>query len=63
MSAALAVEPAESPDTAIEDSDFELDLRVVVATTPLAIVMCQTNDGCGSTCATSACSTASNDPY
>lgn len=47
----------------VDDEDFELDLRVVEATTPLVIMMCDTSDGCGSTCGTSACSTSSNDPF
>jgi FxLD family lantipeptide len=46
----------------LDDKEFELDMRVVEATTPLATMMCSTNDGCGSTCSGSACSTASNDP-
>jgi FxLD family lantipeptide len=50
--------PAED----VTDDDFELDMRVVEATTPLVIMMCSTNDGCGSTCSTSACSTSSYDP-
>jgi FxLD family lantipeptide len=47
---------------AVTDDDFELDMRVVEATTPLVIMMCSTSDGCGSTCSTSACSTSSYDP-
>lgn len=46
----------------VDDEEFELDMRVVEAETPLVIMMCDTSNGCGSTCATSACSTASNDP-
>ena len=38
-------------------------MRVVESTTPLVIMMCDTSDGCGSTCSTSACSTSSNDPF
>ena len=37
------------------------DLRVVEAT-GLVMMTCDTSDGCGSTCSTSACSTDSNDP-
>ena len=47
---------------AVTDEDFELDMRVVEATTPLVIMMCSTSDGCGNTCSTSACSTSSYDP-
>jgi len=46
----------------VTDDDFELDMRVVEATTPLTVFMCNTNDGCGSTCSGSACSTSSYDP-
>lgn len=42
--------------------EFELDLRVVESVTPLVELMCSTSDGCGSSCSTSACSTASADP-
>lgn len=63
MSPLLAVDRPESPDPAIDDSEFELDIRVVESTTRLVIMMCDTSDGCGSTCSTSACSTGSNDPF
>lgn len=63
MTAALAAPQAESPDAAVDDTEFELDMRVVESTTKLVIMMCDTSDGCGSTCSTSACSTASNDPF
>ncbi|MGH3938720.1 MAG: FxLD family lanthipeptide [Pseudonocardiaceae bacterium] len=63
MSAALAVEQTEFPDDAVDDAEFELDMRVVESTTKLVIMMCDTSDGCGSTCSTSACSTGSNDPF
>jgi len=66
MSAALAVEHAEFPDAAVDtvdDAEFELDMRVVESTTKLVIMMCDTSDGCGNTCSTSACSTGSNDPF
>jgi FxLD family lantipeptide len=63
MSAALTAPHAESPDSAVDDAEFELDMRVVESTTKLVIMMCDTNDGCGSTCSTSACSTGSNDPF
>jgi FxLD family lantipeptide len=52
----------DGPAEAVTDDDFELDMRVVEATTPLVIMMCSTSDGCGSTCSTSACSTSSYDP-
>jgi FxLD family lantipeptide len=62
MSTALALDAA-SPDDAVDDEEFELDMRVVESTTRLVIMMCDTSDGCGNTCSTSACSTESNNPY
>jgi FxLD family lantipeptide len=62
MSAALAVEHAESLDAVVDEAEFELDMRVVESTTRIATMSCDTSDGCGSTCSTSACSTGSNDP-
>lgn len=49
-------------ETGVTDDEFELDMTVVEATTPIVVMMCDTSDGCGSTCSTSACSTSSNDP-
>ncbi|MEU6789899.1 FxLD family lanthipeptide [Nonomuraea angiospora] len=46
----------------VADEEFELDMRVVEASTPLVIMMCDTSDGCGTSCSTSACTTSSNDP-
>ena len=63
MSAALAVDYLEVPDAEVDDAEFELDLRVVESTTKIVTTMCDTSDGCGNTCNTSACSTNSNDPY
>jgi FxLD family lantipeptide len=56
-----ATSTTESADV-LEDWEFDLDMRVVEATTPLTIMMCDTSDNCGSTCGTSACSTSSLDP-
>lgn len=47
---------------AVADEEFELDMRVVEAINPLVAKECDTSDGCGKTCSTSACSTSSNDP-
>ena len=47
----------------VPDDEFELDLRVIESAAPLAIMMCDTSDNCGSTCSTSACNTSSNDPF
>ena len=49
-------------DTEVSDDEFELDMTVVEATTPIVVLMCSTDDGCGSTCANGACATSSNDP-
>lgn len=62
MSPALTVDRPDPTDSAIDDAEFELDMRVVESTTRLVIMMCDTSDGCGNSCSTSACSTASNDP-
>ena len=63
MSPAPSIDRATVPDPVVDDAEFELDMRVVESTTRLAIMMCGTSDGCGSTCSTSACSTSSNDPF
>lgn len=47
---------------AVDDDEFTLDLRVIELATPLTPAMCDTSDGCGSTCSTSACNTSSSDP-
>jgi len=61
-SAVLAPLP---PDAAVpvDDDEFTLDMRVIESTTPLVVMMCDTSDGCGSTCSTTACNTSSNDPF
>jgi FxLD family lantipeptide len=52
------------PDAAVPlDDEFTLDIRVIESTTPLVVMMCDTSDGCGSTCSTTACNTSSNDPF
>ncbi|MEU8205884.1 FxLD family lanthipeptide [Streptosporangium sp. NPDC049046] len=62
MAPPLTLDAAEAEVAVAADEEFELDMRVVEATTPLVIMMCDTSDGCGATCGTSACSTSSNDP-
>lgn len=52
-----------TPDAEIADDEFDLDLRVIETAAPLAIMMCDTSDGCGSTCSTSACNSSSGDPF
>lgn len=58
----LAIGVPNIEDVVADDEEFELDMRVVEATTPLVTMMCSTDDGCGTTCGTSACNTSSNDP-
>ena len=43
--------------------EFDLDLRVVEPAFPVAKLMCDTSDNCGSTCSGSACNTSANDPF
>jgi FxLD family lantipeptide len=47
----------------LDDSEFELDLRVIESTAPFVTMLCDTSDNCGSTCSTTACNTVSNDPF
>jgi FxLD family lantipeptide len=61
MALTLAPSPVDVADV-VGDDEFDLDMRVVEATTPLITLMCSTNDGCGSTCSGSACSSQSSDP-
>lgn len=67
MSPLLITDHSDSAESIVEqrvdDSEFELDLRVVESTTRIMTMMCDTSDGCGSTCGTSACSSHSNDPF
>ena len=45
-----------------DEAEFRLDLRVIEAAHPVAKLMCDTSDGCGSTCSGSACNSNANDP-
>ena len=56
---------AAAPATAglVDDSEFELDLRVIESAAPFVTMLCDTSDNCGSTCSTTACNTTSNDPF
>jgi len=58
MPPVLMADQTEFPDAVLDDAELELDMRVVESTTRIAIMMCSTSDGCGSSCSTSACSTA-----
>jgi len=49
MSPALTVDRPELEDSAVDDTEFELDMRVVESSTRLVITMCDTSDGCGNT--------------
>ncbi|GIE91594.1 FxLD family lanthipeptide [Actinoplanes regularis] len=50
------------PTDVLTDEDFQLDMRIVETTTTLVRGQCNTDDGCGDTCNTSACNTSSYDP-
>jgi len=62
-----AVHTASAPTglaPAVELDEFELDLRVIESIVPGApMADCDTSDGCGSTCATTACISNANDPF
>lgn len=61
MAAATVLSP-QLPAVLDDLGEFTLDLRVT-QTVPLpSAADCDTSDGCGSTCQTSACSTQSMDP-
>jgi FxLD family lantipeptide len=60
-SGVLAPPAVASGDLA--DDEFVLDMRVIESLTPLVAMRCDSSDGCGSTCSTSACNTSSNDPF
>jgi FxLD family lantipeptide len=63
MAPTMTLDIADDAAVGVTDDDFELDLRVMEATTPIVVMMCDTSDGCGTTCSTSACSSNSNDPF
>lgn len=44
------------------EEEFDLDLRVIEASYPIAKLLCDTSDGCGSTCSGSACNSNANNP-
>ncbi|MGW3955375.1 FxLD family lanthipeptide [Streptomyces sp. NPDC004752] len=55
--------PALLPVDSLADDDFELDIKVVIAESPLTVFMCPTSDGCGNTCenGASACQSSIED--
>jgi FxLD family lantipeptide len=57
----MSILTPESPTAVLEDDDFVLDMRVVETLTPL-LGNCATDDGCGNSCQTSACSTGAANP-
>ncbi|GGL41248.1 FxLD family lanthipeptide [Planomonospora parontospora] len=59
--APLTLDPTVE-DPTVGDDEFVLDMQVVESTTPLVIMMCDTSDGCGQSCSTTACTTSSLDP-
>ncbi|MGH3896681.1 MAG: FxLD family lanthipeptide [Pseudonocardiaceae bacterium] len=44
------------------EGEFDLDLRVIEAAYPMTKLLCDTSDGCGSTCSGSACNSTANNP-
>ncbi len=47
----------------IDTSDeFTLTFQVIESAYPLAKLSCDTDDGCGQTCSTSACNSQANNP-
>lgn len=62
-SATLAPLPV-TPPAGLEDDFAPLDVKVVIAEHSYGHLMCQTGDGCGTTCATgaSACGSFTEDP-
>ncbi|MFC0861660.1 FxLD family lanthipeptide [Sphaerimonospora cavernae] len=50
-------------DVADLDAEFELDMKVVEATYPIAKLSCDTSDNCGASCSGSACNSSMNDPF
>jgi FxLD family lantipeptide len=63
MAPLLTMDSPVHGDAVIDDAEFEFDLRVVESTSRIALLSCDTSDGCGSTCSTSACTSFSNDPF
>jgi FxLD family lantipeptide len=55
--------PASPASPPVADAgDFELDIRFIENAVLPGITMCDTDDTCGSTCDTTACNSASDDP-
>lgn len=66
FSAASTLSRPETQGTDLVDSvhegEFSLDFQVIEAAYPLAKLSCDTSDGCGQTCSTSACNSQANNP-
>jgi FxLD family lantipeptide len=45
------------------DSEFELDLRVIEDSLPIAKLTCDTSDNCGNTICGSACTSQAENPF
>lgn len=54
--------PLIEDDNGFDDEDFVLDVRVVEALQPVASLLQDTSDGCGSTCQGTACTSFTDDP-
>ncbi|WP_083822261.1 FxLD family lanthipeptide [Saccharopolyspora spinosa] len=50
------------PGASTTAEDFTLNFQVIEAAYPLAKLTCDTSDGCGQTCSTSACNSQANNP-
>lgn len=53
---------SETRPAEVEDDEFALDLRIVESFEPISQLRCDTSDGCGNTCETSACNSFTNNP-
>ena len=62
MAPALTTTISDPEAARTDEAEFDLDLRVIEAEYPIPILMCDTSDGCGGSCA-SACNTNANDPF
>jgi len=63
MSPALMMAPGDAAEAVFNETEFDLDLRVIEADYPLAKLLCDTSDQCGSTCSGSACNSSAYEPF
>lgn len=62
MNGTLAGDTALADNVSGFEEEFALDVRVVEAQQPVASLLLDTSDGCGSTCSGSACTSFTDDP-